>query len=75
LNFRKNSHFYKTNHPGNGNNAGPGGLMEDPISVQITTFFAYMPQMTKKSTFGIQVFGFQLAFGFSHLKFSSPLAG
>jgi len=73
LNFRKNSHLYKTNHPGNGNNAGLGGLMEDPISVQITTFFAYMPQMTKKSTFGIQpacqglasgVFGFQLAFGF-----------
>jgi hypothetical protein len=39
----KNSHFYKTNHPGKGNNGGLGGLMEDLISTQITTFLAYMP--------------------------------
>ena len=46
LNPRKNSHFYKTNHPGKGNNGGLGGLMEDLISIQITTFFAYIPRMT-----------------------------
>ena len=46
LNSRKNSNFYKTNHPGKGNNGGLGGLMEDPISIQITTFFAYMPIWT-----------------------------
>jgi hypothetical protein len=46
LNSRKNSHFYKTNHPGKGNNGGLGGLMEDPITIQTTTFFAYMPRMT-----------------------------
>ena len=43
LNSRKNSHFCKTNHPGKGNNGGPGGLMQDPISIQVTTSFAYMP--------------------------------
>jgi len=42
----KNSHFYRTNHPGKGNNGGLGGLMEDPFSIQITTFFADMPRMT-----------------------------
>jgi len=42
----KNSHFYRTNHPGKGNNGGLGGLMEDPFSIEITTFFAYMPRMT-----------------------------
>jgi len=46
LNSGKNSHFYKTNHPGKGNNGGLGGLMEDPITIQITTFFACMPRMT-----------------------------
>jgi hypothetical protein len=46
LNSRKNSHFYKTNHLGKGNNGGLGGLMEDLISIQITTFFAYIPGMT-----------------------------
>jgi hypothetical protein len=46
LNSRKNSHFCKTNHPRKGNNGGPGGLMEDPISIQITTFFAHMPRTT-----------------------------
>jgi hypothetical protein len=46
LNSRKNSHFYKTNHPGKGTNGGLGGLMEDPISIQIPTFLAYMPAMT-----------------------------
>ena len=43
LNSGKNTHFSKTNHPGKGNNAGLGPLMEDLISTQITTFFAYMP--------------------------------
>ena len=28
-----------------GNNAGLGGLTEDPISTQITAFFAHMPRM------------------------------
>jgi len=45
LNSGKNSHFYKTNHPEKGNNGGLGGLMEDSISIQITTFFAHMPRM------------------------------
>jgi len=44
--LQKTSHSYKTNHPGTGNNGGLGGLMEDPISIQIPTFFAYMPRMT-----------------------------
>jgi hypothetical protein len=40
----------KTNHPGKGNNGGGlGGLMEDPISTQITAFFAYMPGVAKES--------------------------
>ena len=46
LNSRKNSHFYKTNHPAKGNNGGLGGLMEDLVSIQITISFAYMPGMT-----------------------------
>jgi len=45
-NSRKNSDFYKTNDPGKGNNGGLGGPMEDPITIQIPTFFAYMPGMT-----------------------------
>jgi len=45
LNSRKNSNSYKTNHPGKGNNGGLGGLMEDPISIQIPILFAYMPGM------------------------------
>ena len=44
LNSRKNSHFCKTNHLGKGNNGGLGGLMEDLISIQITTFFCIYPQ-------------------------------
>ena len=39
----------KTNHPGKGTNGGLGGLTEDPISAQITAFFAHMPGMAKKS--------------------------
>ena len=40
-NSRKNSRFYKMNHPG-----FPPAL---PPMTQITTFFAYMPAMTKES--------------------------
>jgi len=50
-NSRKNSDFCKTNHPGKGNNGGLGGLMEDPFSIQITTFFAYTPRMTLSRVF------------------------
>jgi hypothetical protein len=48
LNSKKNNPFPKTNHPGKGNNGGLGGLMEDPISTQITASIAYMPAMTRK---------------------------
>jgi len=51
LNSRKKGDFYKTNHPGKGNNGGLGGLMEDPITIQTTTFFAYMPRMTLSKVF------------------------
>jgi hypothetical protein len=56
LNPRKNSNFYKTNHPGKGNNGGLGGLMEDLISIQITiSFFIYAPNERASMTDEMQM--------------------
>jgi hypothetical protein len=45
LTSRKNCRFYKTNHPGKGNNGGLGGLIANPIGIP-TTFLAYITRKT-----------------------------
>jgi hypothetical protein len=46
LTSRKNCRFYKTNHPGKGNNGALGGLIANPIGIP-TTFLAYMARKTE----------------------------
>jgi hypothetical protein len=47
LNSRENSHFYKTNHPGTGNNGGLGSLIEDLISHPNNAIFRIYAQDDK----------------------------